>query len=114
MTKEQLGDFVNQQRILQNYTQKELAEKVGCRRQVIIEIENSQCDYGITMLVRVLKALSFDLVPSPYLSNTTKVDRILYNFNIIEPAKPEDDPSFQIQKKNRIFAHKTSHKKTTK
>lgn len=106
MTRKELGEFVKHQRMLQNLTQQELATKAGfSRRQVVVEIENDQCDYGISVILKVLDALGFVLMPtiSPKQIPKLKVSTLL-DFSKIEVAKEEDDPRLQDKKKNRIFA----------
>jgi transcriptional regulator with XRE-family HTH domain len=112
MTTEQIGEFVKQQRISQNFTQTELAEKVGVRRQVLIEIENAQCNYGINIIMKILSALGFKLVPTIISTDIPKYERrILFDFKQISPADPANDPYLEEKKKGRIFAH-TKFKKT--
>jgi len=102
MTKEEIGQFVKQQRMLQNMTQQELGDRIGGRRQSLIEIENSQCNYGINGLLEVLATLGFTLVPT--VSSIALPGTTSYNFSRIEPAQEKDDPSLQERKKERIFA----------
>lgn len=102
MTKEQLGEFVKQQRMLQNITQKELSERVGCRRQALIEIENAQCEYGVSVIISVLNSLGFMLVPT--VCSTALPTYNFLNFAKIKSAEEKDDPSLQERKKERIFA----------
>lgn len=105
MTRKQLGEFVKAQRMLQNLTQKELADKLKCRRQVVIEIENDQCDYGISVILNVLDALGFVLMPTISPKQIPKLSlSSLLDFSKIEVAKEEDDPNLQDKKKKRIFA----------
>jgi len=105
MTKEQLGVFIKQQRMLQNITQAELAERLGCRRQVIIEIEASQCDYGISVLIKVFEMLGFQLAPIAVMADIPKYSRPpLFNFASIKPAQEKDDPNLQDRKRERILA----------
>lgn len=117
MTTQQLGEFVKQQRMTQNLTQGELGSLVRCRRQVIIEIENAQYNYGINIIMKVLAALGFKLVPTIISTELPKYERkILFDFRTINPADPKNDPYLEEQKKDRIFAHsnrkKTKHEKS--
>jgi transcriptional regulator with XRE-family HTH domain len=64
MTKQQIGEFVLNKRKERGYTQKELADKLGMRRQAIIEIEQAQCNYGIEALIQVLDGLGCELKPT--------------------------------------------------
>lgn len=107
MNKEQLGEFVKQQRMLKNLTQKEFADKLGKRRQSVIEVENGQCDYGVSVLLAMIEVLGFTLVPT--VISTTLPSNVGFNFSLIESAKEEDDPNFQKRKQYRIFAQ--SHRK---
>lgn len=105
MTKEQLGEFVKQQRLLQNVTQSELAEKIGFRRQAIIEIENCQSDYGISVILRVLNALGYKLVPTVTSTELPKYKpNTVLHFSKIESATEKDDPYLQEKKRLSIFA----------
>jgi transcriptional regulator with XRE-family HTH domain len=112
MTRKQLGEFVKQQRILQNMTQQELADKAGfSRRQVVVEIENDQCDYGISVILKVLDALGFVLMPTISPRQIPKLNvSTLLDFSKIEVAREEDDPRLQEKKKKRIFAHSQTKK----
>lgn len=105
MTQQQLGEFIKQQRLLQNLTQNELASKIGCRRQVVLEIENCQCNYGIDIIIKVLAALGYQLVPTPLSTELPKYERnVLFNFSSIKVADVADDPYLQDRKRDRIFA----------
>lgn len=105
MTRKQLGEFIKQQRILQNMSQKDLSEKIDCRRQLVIEVEANQYDTGIGIYIKMLEALGFQLMPTISSTELPKLDRdILFNFITIKPAQPEDDPLLQQVKKKRIVS----------
>lgn len=72
MTKQQIGEFVLNKRKEMKLTQKELAEKLGIRRQAIIEIEQAQCNYGIEALLQVLNGLGCELKPSAIVTKRFK------------------------------------------
>lgn len=115
MTKQQIGDFIKKERIAQNLTQRELADKIEYRRQVLIEIENSQCDYGIGIVIKIIEALGYQLVPTIKSTELPAAKLASYlNFKSIEPAKEENDPNLQDKKKDRIFAQSNrKHKQKT-
>jgi transcriptional regulator with XRE-family HTH domain len=100
MNSKQLGEFVKEERLRQQMTQKDLADKLQRkRRQAVIEVEQDQCDYGISVLIGILAALGYELVPHRIgLQPLTSFD-----FSKIESAT---EP-LEIPKKKRTFA---SHK----
>lgn len=105
MTRKQIGEFIRVQRVAQNLTQKELAEKVGCRRQVLVEVENDQCDSGMSVFTNLLAGLGFVLMPTISSEQLPKLNPCsMLNFAKIEPARPEDDPRLQEHKRKRIIA----------
>ncbi len=61
MTLLEIGSYVKEQRELNNLTQKELADKIGMRRQTIIDIEQAQVNYGIVGLLAILEVLGTPL-----------------------------------------------------
>ena len=63
MTKQELGEFVRDQRKARGLTQKELADKLSIRRQAILEIENAQWNYGIDILLQILDSFGYQLFP---------------------------------------------------
>lgn len=101
MTKQEIGLFVLKERNDQKLSQQQLADKAGLnRRQQIMEIETNAVDYGVEVLVKVLKALGYILVPlnpgSP--GDLKPVDtelfykeptQVLFDFSKVESIKPE-------------------------
>jgi transcriptional regulator with XRE-family HTH domain len=108
MNRKQFGEFIKAQRMAQNMTQGELAEKANIsRRQAIMEAEKDMCDYGINALVNILAALGFELLIRPL----TRVSGGALDFSKIQSAEPQDDPNFEKPKKERKFAKQKSNKK---
>lgn len=56
-----LGDAVRQQRTEANITQMELAEKVGCTRSIISNIEHGRGNTTLRILLNVMQALGLTL-----------------------------------------------------
>lgn len=61
MNKEQIGNFVKEQREAQGLTQQALADKAQVRRQTVLDIENASLGYAIDKLLAVLNALGVGL-----------------------------------------------------
>lgn len=62
MDKEQIGEIILRQRTELGLTQQQLADKLGVRRQSIIEIEQSQYNYRIDRLMELLDGLDLKLL----------------------------------------------------
>ncbi len=105
MNKEQIGSFILEERKRQNLSQQQLAEKAGFnRRQQITEIEKSQFDYGIEVLIKVLNALGYKPAFEQIESVTTKtITNVTSTFNFdFSKAEPAQDEETKIIKKEKV------------
>lgn len=79
MTREEIGFFVKDQRVIKGLTQQQLADKAGCRRQAVLEVENNLRNFGIDTLLLLLNALETNL-PST-------INKKIFNFSQIKSIK---------------------------
>lgn len=61
MEREQIGQFIFEERTRQGFSQKEFAMKAGITRQRVAEIEKNKYNYGVDALISCLKVLNFEL-----------------------------------------------------
>ena len=89
MNKKQIGQFIKDERLKRNLTQRELGEKVGIKTGRILEVEKAKKSYGIDNLLTILNGLGIDLLP-PVVG---LLDRArIYNFTEVIAAIPSDEP----------------------
>ena len=65
MNKQQIGQFVKEQRETAGLSQKALADKAQVRRQTVLDIENATLGYAIDKLLLVLDALEIKILMIP-------------------------------------------------
>jgi len=77
MDKQQIGNFVKEQREAQGLTQKALADKAQVRRQTVLDIENATLGYAVDKLLAVLDALGIAI---SFLRQTSPKSQELFIF----------------------------------
>lgn len=86
MTKEEIGQLIKRERLDQKLSQKKLAELAGLKRyQQIMEIENSEHDYGFDALWKVLQALGITIILNSQKANEDASLNV-YDFSKVESA----------------------------
>jgi DNA-binding XRE family transcriptional regulator len=83
MKKEEICQFVYDNRIKQNLSQSDLADLISKRRQAVFEIEKNMVDFRIDTLLSIVDALGFTLQIVPLKSET------VFDFKKIKSAQPE-------------------------
>ena len=83
MKKEEICQFVYDNRIKQKLSQSDLADLISKRRQAVFEIEKNMVDFRIGVFLDIIGALGFTLEIVPIKSDT------IFDFKKIKPALPE-------------------------
>lgn len=102
MNKKQIGEIVAAERASQGLTQVQLGEKIGVRRQAIIEMEQNQFDYRVDRLLQVLDGLGLTLIiakkdsEAPIVATT---DGDMFVFKKVKPLL--EDPDVKKKTKKR-------------
>lgn len=81
MNRTEIGEFIKQKRLESQLSQAALAKLAGVRRQSILEIENSQYDFRVDTLLKILNALDLDLIVS---DRIVSYQAVTYNFKNIK------------------------------
>lgn|GEM_PF-2238244 len=123
----ELGQQIKSCRVARNYTQQELADKIGVSYWLILQYERGQRKIPTKRLYAIAKALVFsikDLIPGPAVFNEDSrfQDEVKEILDITEIYKEIDDPelrktirllikSIQIRDENRKKAEKIEEAK---
>lgn len=104
MNKKQLGEFIRSKRIECNLSQAKLADKIGRRRQAVFEIEADKVDFGILILLDILKSLGYCIEVVPIEKSC------MFDFSKIDPL-PIIPQTFKKQKTKR---HEKSNRRSSR